>query len=71
MNNWQPIETAPKDGKEILGTNGKYYFLCRWYDCSSYDERGRRYGWVTEYDVDAMGYVEEKPTHWINLPALP
>jgi len=64
---WQPIETAPKDGTEIL----------------AYDEMVLRVSWQDEWLSDdyawhlgtclMFGNSETKcsPTHWMPLPAPP
>ena len=61
--NWQPIETAPKDGNLILAatsnaTNWKGFFVVYW---SAWDK-----DWA--YSVDRVAY---KVTHWMSLPAPP
>jgi hypothetical protein len=60
---WQPIETAPKDGTEILsavkGTN--QVLIVRWEGIGSAD-RG-------EWFYDNDGYTW--PTHWMPLPEPP
>lgn len=60
---WQPIETAPKDGTEVLvfdeATSTKHV--------SYWDG----YGW---YDPDCHYYSESPalvPTHWIQIPTPP
>jgi hypothetical protein len=72
--NWKPIETAPKDGTEILVSGG--YFGC---ECSPHEFQGKFKGvalvdydeadgafsrWI-ENDDTCMYYY---PTHWQPLP---
>lgn len=62
-NGWQPIETAPKDGREVLVIAGQQspsgrYFTAYWDDFHD--------GWYYR----AQGFVP-KPTHWMPLPPLP
>lgn len=52
---WQPIETAPKDGTSILLYGGDWIFEGRFSDG----------GWVHAYEND------DTPTHWMPLPQLP
>ena len=66
---WQPIETAPKDGKEIWAndTSGLTSF------CVAYWLSGNEWsGWVYEDDLfldnNPLG---PNPTHWRPLPAPP
>lgn len=62
MTNWQPIETAPKDGTEILiwegGKDGNGVEASFWCDT---------WGWVDTVE----GYLQYKPTHWMPLPGGP
>lgn len=63
-NCWQPIETAPKDAKQILAT---------WADSwpnSPHVEAVYYFGgvWYYAYDGDAHN---RPPTHWMPLPAPP
>ena len=73
MSEWQPIETAPKDGTEILLKipqlweepqgrigSGDYFSAC-WYDESSEFWVNRLGGWISLY----------RPTHWMPLPKSP
>jgi len=72
MSEWQPIETAPKDGEPILvwapnwGAHGGHV-VARWWVRSS--------GWIVdEWDRDPPGYVDATtldPAHWMPLPAPP
>lgn len=58
---WQPIETAPKDGTEILGLkihgDEARYYLLSW----------QKYGGGFE---DSEGFGSES-THWMPLPEPP
>lgn len=57
--NWQPIETAPRDGTKILAIEDDNSFNVVWFceDC-----------FVREGDMDSF-FV--KPTHWMPLPSPP
>jgi Protein of unknown function (DUF551) len=68
MTEWQPIETAPKDGTRILA-----YGRCGFDDISGIATVAWIYEkWVcdpneaTEYD-----YEECQVTHWMPLPEFP
>jgi len=71
---WQPIETAPKDGTDVLLWESNSYvpFVGAWRD-------GRRPGWCCDtehYDTDGNACVisnlwQEGITHWMPLPAQP
>ena len=60
---WQPIESAPKDGVGFLACIGKWQTVCCW---NKY-----RGGWCAV----GPGYPNyergEIPTHWMPLPAPP
>lgn len=59
MTNWQPIETAPKDGTEILVYSDGRVISTFWSFCAE--------DWV---DV-LRGYTMRDPTHWMSLPEPP
>lgn len=57
---WQPIETAPKDGTDILlgfANDNRPAVVAGWYD-----------NWE-EYDT--INVVKGRPTHWMPLPEAP
>ena len=72
-NNWRPIETAPKDGTQILGFDEwEGINVCYWIDCSEvWEQRDTKYGWARYYDSTEMSYVTFEPTHWQPLPEPP
>ena len=59
---WRPIETAPKDGTELL-LFARYYgpFLGRWFE----DNRGGGAYWAVGCCMAA------RPSHWMPLPLPP
>lgn len=71
MSDWQPIETAPKDGTAFLATDGDDHSIVKW---------DKRRGWVAMGDgflaIASQGdtwtsYIEPLPTHWMPLPKPP
>ena len=69
--NWQPIETAPRDGTEVL--------VCRVYEggqaryavAYNYDDGN---GWRDMGDLGWAGMTNDddnRPTHWMPLPEPP
>lgn len=77
---WQPIETAPKDGTNIILSNGQSVAQGWWMDEPGYirehrDEDGRYLG-QDESDgyqgwMDCDGGMLPDPTHWQPLPPPP
>jgi len=64
---WHPIETAPKDGTQILayardeyGIN--YYGVAEWAEARDWMPRSVA-GWFWTYAI--------RPTHWMPLPDPP
>jgi hypothetical protein len=62
---WQPIETAPKDGTWFLALQDGDIYPCEW-DAERADEGPPREGWY-----DHFNHSFEAPTHWQPLPAFP
>jgi hypothetical protein len=65
--NWEPIETAPKDGTQILVYCGDVWAVVYWWD---------GYGGVWRVAADVNGWNESDelsstPTHWMSLPEPP
>lgn len=58
---WQPIETAPKDGTKILGTNGEWLHTIYWSNYRHTDDNYWNSGGIPFRDA----------THWMPLPAAP
>ena len=68
---WQPIETAPKDGTEIIILLHGCAVQAVWGCIDSGDfESGQEaaYWWESSFDLDDDG---TDPTHWMSLPDLP
>jgi hypothetical protein len=77
MNNWNPIETAPKDGTVILGYFPGFKKSVR--ETHWIESETREYGKITrsyaEWYTGAMtGFSsapEPQPTHWMPIPEPP
>ena len=82
---WQPIETAPKDGTEILAwREGAGVLLVRWCSCCDFmsdrelEESGLDDETLSAQDWFFADFVEggrlegeETPTHWMPIPNGP
>jgi hypothetical protein len=70
---WMPIETAPKDGTEFIGWDGRRPFRCK--NTKHYVKWPHEEGGPTFRDVWSGDYYDsvmpENPTHWMPLPAPP
>ncbi len=62
---WQPIETAPKDGTEVVLWCGQP--VCGRISTDHLDPERTPQGWTM--DVTWPGMIE--PTHWMPLPSAP
>lgn len=71
---WQPIESAPKDGTRIVVWNGAAHFA-RWSDDCHMGQFEKAPGWqVFECEDDtfyAWGLSASEVTHWMPLPQPP
>lgn len=68
MSEWQPIETAPRDGDMILLWNGRGkgegMFVGAWV---LFDEDPSEYLWL----ADGLYHDDDYFTHWMPLPDPP
>lgn len=66
MSEWQPIETAPKDGTDILawGPFGHGHLVV------SFDDKAEQPGWPW-CTLDGPNYSLTTFTHWMPLPNPP
>jgi hypothetical protein len=75
MTPWQPIDTAPKDGTEILVWNGFRISLVSWSEYPQISRRAKKmFAWcVSESEQDEQGgcATAGNPTHWQPLPEPP
>ena len=71
MSEWQPIETAPKDGTEIMLWRGDWPcpIFAYWDDLTDPD----RGFWSACESIlgDAMDGMVEDPSHWMSFPTPP
>ena len=65
---WQPIETAPKDGRRILIYADIFpgIVVAHWQERNITGE-----GWVMDPESESWGAHDAKPTHWMPLPEPP
>jgi hypothetical protein len=72
MSEWQPIETAPKDGSTVLLAEGNYVDCGFWNDgAECYGHRGGA-GWFSEDDRNNLLIASNiHPTHWMKFPDPP
>jgi hypothetical protein len=65
MAEWQPIETAPKDGTKILVNAGRQGMFVTWWVPHIAAKLGDRYGW----HYTSNGWLA--PLYWQPLPEPP
>lgn len=67
LTGWKPIETAPKDGRQILicfasKVTGEVVLSCvRW----------REERWLSGTTTDGVHIAVSSPTHWMEAPEPP
>lgn len=61
---WQPIETAPKDGTEVLCFSDDLGIFVAYIDDHNHNQKPK---WSTGFGEKS----EIDPTHWMPLPAPP
>lgn len=66
---WQPIETAPKDGTPILAWNGFSQQVIEYSESSVFGRRKWVFG-ECEGSYNARQEFDD-PTHWMPLPEPP
>jgi hypothetical protein len=71
MVDWQPIETAPKDGTRILLWDTDEAVVAKWDDISMGGAKGWQIAVVKL--IGDVNYYEAtfNPTHWMPLPEPP
>ena len=69
---WQPIETAPKDGTQVLITNGSATASCEWFVCELTPDGCWAYDALVRGD-EPVHHVSSisKATRWQPLPLPP
>jgi len=76
-NQWQPIETAPKNGTQIIVYDGEFVFPSMWKEPCEFRDYGEEGGWCeASYELGGMLYegvdvCKFPPTHWMPLPPSP
>lgn len=71
MTEWQPIETAPKDGTRVLAVWGQHGVqIIRWHSWEARPEYFVRAGACWKPD-DHMCPLNVEPTRWQPLPSPP
>jgi len=82
MNEWMPIETAPKDGTAVLvmrniwpgckngvaeECNGHNTYVAEWWSEMNHGDGS----WVCYMDLPSDPLCPIEPTHWMPLPEPP
>ncbi len=73
-NNWLPIETAPKDGTNILISDGYFVELASWAECAQFEQMEEGPGWQVFCAEDtwySVAYKEQDVKYWQPCPVAP
>lgn len=70
---WQPIETAPRDGTRIMVANAHGAWMAEWRQVyvSGYQPENPWFSAMLNKDHIAREHRHVRPTHWMPLPAAP
>lgn len=68
---WQPIETAPKDGTAILICRNRPLGPCGMRVSYFDGDDDADYPWHADDGADGFNHHKDWPTHWMPLPAPP
>ena len=69
MGEWQPIETAPKDGSEVLLFSPRKSMI--WIGYYTTHARTGEGGWIVSQLTGLPEFCPWQPTRWMPLPAPP
>lgn len=64
---WQPIETAPKDGTSVLLWDGEFQFTGEW----MVEAIDGSHWWIATLHGQKQVACDPQPTHWHPLPPPP
>jgi hypothetical protein len=68
MSDWQPIETAPKDGSNILGWSKEFGLQILHYGLTEWEDGSTEEAWLFFSDFQTW---PSNPTHWVAIPKQP
>ncbi len=66
MTKWQPIETAPRDGTQILASDGRDMVVVEFYQAKD----GSAF-WEIAHNENSRFFSGRYLTHWMHLPEPP
>lgn len=69
MSEWQPIDSAPKDGTLVLALVNGTPTMVRWHIPAQPTTFDYGYPWLRDGKTEA--YRADVPTHWLPIPVVP